>query len=181
MYGLVNKAIEGLVTENFGVEKWEAIKARAKVDEDVFISSEAYPDEMTYSLVGAASEELGLPAEKVLHAFGEYWVMKTAKEGYGDLMGAAGKNFVDFLTNLPNFHTRVMLLYPNLVPPRFEVTDQSETSLHLHYHSDRPGLSAFVVGLIHGLAKNFGETVEVDQVQKKEEGADHDVFLIHLN
>ena len=57
MYGLVNKAIEDLVVSNFGEDKWEAIKAKAGVDVEVFVSNEAYPDDITYNLVGAASEE----------------------------------------------------------------------------------------------------------------------------
>ena len=41
MYGLVNRAIEGLVVENYGDNVWEEIKAKAKIDIDVFISNEA--------------------------------------------------------------------------------------------------------------------------------------------
>ena len=46
MYGLVNKAVEDLVVSNFGDEKWQAIRAKAEVEEEVFISNESYPDEM---------------------------------------------------------------------------------------------------------------------------------------
>jgi two-component system chemotaxis sensor kinase CheA len=33
------------------------------------------PDEVTYKLVGAASEVLGIPPNQVLEAFGEYWII----------------------------------------------------------------------------------------------------------
>jgi hypothetical protein len=36
MYGIVNKAIEDLVTENFGEEKWQEVKAKSGVDVDFF-------------------------------------------------------------------------------------------------------------------------------------------------
>ena len=36
MYGIVNKAIEELVIENFGVEKWDAIKEESGIDIDFF-------------------------------------------------------------------------------------------------------------------------------------------------
>ena len=29
MYGMVNKSVQALVTTNFGIDKWEAIKKKA--------------------------------------------------------------------------------------------------------------------------------------------------------
>ena len=104
MYGLVNKAIEELVVTNFGEDKWEAIKLKAGVDVDAFISNEGYPDEMTYTLVGAASEVLGIPAEQVLIAFGEHWVLKTATHSYGPMMKSNGKSLKEFLIKIGRAH-----------------------------------------------------------------------------
>jgi hypothetical protein len=39
MYGIVNKAIEDLIKENFSEDKWEAIKERSGIDIDFFISN----------------------------------------------------------------------------------------------------------------------------------------------
>ena len=58
MYGLANKALEQLVTSRFGEEAWETVKRNAGVDVDVFVSMEAYPDDVTYKLVRSASEVL---------------------------------------------------------------------------------------------------------------------------
>jgi hypothetical protein len=63
MYGMVNKAVEDMVCTQFGESVWEDIKSCAGVDIDVFMSNEAYPDEMTFQLVSAASEVLKIPAE----------------------------------------------------------------------------------------------------------------------
>jgi len=56
MYGMVNKAVEDMVCMQLGESVWEEIKSCAGVDIDVFMSNEAYSDEMTFQLVGAASE-----------------------------------------------------------------------------------------------------------------------------
>ena len=178
MYGLVNKAIEDLGVSNFGEEKWQAIKARAGVDEEVFISNQGYPDAMTYSLVGAAVEVLGLPAEQVLIAFGEHWVLKTAAQSYGPMMRSGGRTVKEFLVNLPNFHTHVAMVYPKLEPPRFSCSDVTEDSLRLHYFTHRPGLTAFVVGLVQGLGKLFETPCTATVVERKDAGADHDVFEV---
>ena len=176
MYGMVNKAVEDMVVMHHGESVWEQIKAKAGVDVDVFMSNESYSDDVTYNLVGAASEVLNVPAEQILIGFGEHWVLHTAQEGYGGLMTAAGKTLPEFLKNLPNFHSRVAMIFPRLQPPRFECSDYTEGSLKLHYFSHRQGLSPFVVGLMQGLGKMFKTPVTVRLAEARANGADHDVF-----
>ena len=178
MYGMVNKAVEDMVTTRFGEDTWEKIRTRAGIDVEVFISNEAYPDDVTYRLVGAASEELNLKPEEVLEEFGVHWILHTAREGYGDLLAAAGANLPEFLLNLPAFHTRVVLMYPKLTPHEFKVTDLCDTSLHLHYYSHRTGLKPFVIGLVKGLGTMFTVPVTISIQACREEGADHDEFLV---
>ena len=179
MYGMVNKAVEDMICERHGEAMWERIKALAGVEVDVFVSNEAYPDELTYKLVGAASELSGKPAAELLESFGEHWILRTAREGYGELLNAGGRSLPEFLAHLPNFHARVSMIFPRLQPPRFKVSDQTERSLHLHYLTRRAGLTSFVVGLVKGLGKSFQTPVKkVELVQSREQGADHDVFLI---
>ena len=175
---MVNKAVEEMVVLHHGEPVWEQIKAKAGVDVDVFMSNESYSDDVTYNLVGAASEVLKVPAEKILMGFGEHWILHTASAGYGGLMSAAGKTLPEFLRNLPNFHSRVAMIFPNLQPPRFECTDITDRSLRLHYYSHRAGLAAFVVGLMHGLGKMFDTPVTVRQLEAKDQGAIHDVFQV---
>lgn len=178
MYGMVNKAVEEMVCMHHSEAVWEQIKARAGVDVDVFMSNESYSDDITYNLVAAASEVLKLPAEQILIGFGEHWVLHTAQDAYGGLMHAAGKTLPEFLRNLPNFHSRVAMIFPKLQPPRFECTDITESSLVLHYFSHRQGLSPFVVGLMQGLGKMFKTPVTVRLMEAKSQGADHDKFEV---
>ena len=178
MYGMINRAIEEMVISGHGEAVWERIKERAGVDVEVFVSNEGYNDSLTYGLVGAASAELGVPAEKFLEAFGVHWVMQTARKGYGDLMTSSGTTFREFLVNLPNFHARLSMIFPHLQPPEFACSDVEEHSLRLHYHSHRAGLAPFVRGLIVGLGQLFDTAVEVTQATDKSSGADHDEFII---
>lgn len=178
MYGIVNKAIQGLVTENYGEDVWEQIKKEAGVDVELFLSNEAYPDQMTFSLAGAASKVLNISVNDVLIAFGKYWVLKTGMRTYGELMKAGGNNFKEFIINLPAFHSRVMLMYPNLSPPEFSVSDIKENELILHYYSHRKGLTYFVHGLIQGLGEMYNTKVNISIVGLKEEGLEHDSFKI---
>lgn len=179
MYGLVNKAIEEMVCFHYGEAIWETIRQKAEIEVDAFISMDSYPDDLTHRLVKAASEVLGLSSAEILSAFGEYWVLYTATEGYGELMAMAGDNLPAFLQNLDNLHARVGLSFPQLQPPSFACEHQQTNELRLHYHSSREGLAPMVMGLIKGLGTRFHQSVEVTQVQDRQEGADHDEFSIH--
>ncbi|MFN8165106.1 MAG: heme NO-binding domain-containing protein [Bacteroidia bacterium] len=178
MYGIVNKVIRELVVANYGEAKWEAIRKKSGVTIDLFLSNEAYDDTITYKLAIAASEELNVSTDQVLHSFGEWWVLKTAQQHYGSMMSAGGKNLREFLINLPNFHNRVSLLFPKLSPPEFRISNLKEHSLHLHYYSGRPGLNQFVHGLVSGLAKMFNEEIVIQHIDSRDKGLDHEVFLI---
>ena len=178
MYGLVNKAIEDMVCHNFGEDTWETIKQKADVDIDVFLSMDAYPDDVTHRLVRAATDVLGMSAAEILQAFGEYWVLYTAKVGYGEMLEMAGDKLPDFLQNLDNLHARVGLSFPQLKPPSFQCTHIHEDSLHLHYHSSRQGLAPMVIGLVKGLGKRFETEIDITQTSSRDQGGEHDEFSI---
>ncbi|MEN2281462.1 heme NO-binding domain-containing protein [Algoriphagus sp. SE2] len=178
MYGLVNKSIQELITTNFGKEKWEIIKLKSGTDIDYFISTEPYDDSVTYQLAKAASDELNISVDEVLFVFGEWWILKTGTEKYGGLMKAGGNNLKEFLINLPLFHDRIMLIYPNLTPPEFMIDDIEDHSLVLHYYSKREGLVGFMKGLISGLGKMFETPVEINHIFGKENGHDHEAFKV---
>jgi hypothetical protein len=175
---MVNKAIEQMVTSAHGEAAWQKVKRRAGVTEEIFISNEGYDDAITYNLVAAASDLTGKPAAEILHAFGEHWVLETARKGYGPMMAAGGRTLREFLVNLPRFHDRVALIYPKLAPPSFEVSDSQERSLRLHYLSHRAGLTPFVEGLLSGLGQMFETPVRVTLEAAQAAGAPHDVFLV---
>ncbi len=178
MYGIINKAIEELVKFNFGEEKWDAILRRSGIQEEYFISSEPYDDSITYILAKAVSEEMNMPLGNVMETFGEWWVLKTTKDKYSNLMASGGANLKDFLVNLPLFHNRIMLIYPKLTPPEFKVSDIKDKSLHVHYFSKRDGLQEFVKGLLIGLGKMYKTPVEIQLLQNRLLGASHEIFKV---
>jgi hypothetical protein len=176
MYGLVNAAVEEFVVSNFGRPKWDLIRQKAGVDAGSFNRMDQYPDEVTYNLVGAATEVLGVSAADALKGFGEFWVLFTGKEGYGGLFDQAGGNLKDFLFNLDNLHTRVGASFPKLKPPSFRFDTIDEETVVMHYHPGAPnrvGLCPMVEGLLSGLSKRFRTELSMEHTVCREQGADH--------
>ena len=178
MYGLINKTIEELVIEKYGAEKWSAVMEHSKTDPDAFITNSYYPDEVTLGLVSSASSILNISSSDLLFAFGEYWILKTGMEKYGAILSANGTNLADFLINLPSFHSRVMLIYPEITPPDFFIEKIDEKVFIIHYHSQRDGLTEFMRGLISGMGKMFKIDVNIILDSPKASNGDHDIFSV---
>jgi Haem-NO-binding len=176
MYGLINKAVEGLIRSKFGDEVWHRIRSRAGVPDEPFITSQPYDDAVTYGLVAAASEETGIPVDDLCEAYGRYWnSVYTEEAGYGPLLHGAGRTLPELLRNLNHLHTRVKISYSQLNPPGFTVTDETPRSLNLHYYSDRPGIAPLLTGLLKGLGDHFSLVIDVTRT-RVETPAPHDVF-----
>jgi len=179
MYGLVNKAIQDLVCEKFGEDKWIEIKKLSNFEDDFFIGLQAYPDSLTYDLVKNASRVLGADASVVMEAFGEYWILYTANEGYGEMLDLAGDNLSDFLNNLDMLHNRVNNIMPQLVAPQFSTRNETNNSIELEYRSKREGMAPMVVGLLRGLGKRFNkEHLKIEHIQQKNDVNDCHVFRL---
>ena len=163
MYGMVNKAIRGLVIDNFSMETWNTIRNKAGSTDD-FVAFTQYDDAITYRLVDAAVETLHMPADEVLKAFGDYWVQEIATVNYADLMNKTGTDFVSFVTNLDHMHSRIKATFPGYAPPSFRVKVIDENSLLVDYYSHREGLLPFVEGLMTSLGKHFDTTVTIDHI-----------------
>ncbi|WP_353087845.1 heme NO-binding domain-containing protein [Flavobacterium sp.] len=181
MHGVVNQAIEGLITKRFGPEAWEDIRIASQCSDTTFYNNHNYSDSVTYELVVNASKTLDIDIEILLFEFGKYWVLTIAAEKYAALLHSAGKGLREFLVNLPNFHSRVMLYYPEITPPEFKVMENSDTSLELQYFSKRPGLQPFVHGILEGLSTFFETPITIDLKETKlEDEYNKSIFLLHF-
>jgi hypothetical protein len=148
----------------------------------LFISNESYPDNVTYDLLVTAAGVLEQPASKLLNLLGHYWISDIAVQHYGSMMDAGGDTLKEFLHNLPNFHRRVRMIFPNLEPPIFHVQSESENRMDLVYESKRNGLENFVIGLLEGLGNRYAVKLKIEQSElpsdDKKQGVNRSLFVI---
>jgi len=178
MYGMVNQAVKGFVEENHGPEKWAKIHTKAGAPES-FAAMSPYEDSITYNLVGAASELLNIPAEKILKGFGEYWVDKVAATHYESIMNKSGQSFVDFVKNLDHMHQRIRMTFPNYNPPSFRVKPLAPDQLQVDYYSERSGLLPFVEGLFIALGRYYKTRVCIEHVNSEGLGLPCARMIVH--
>jgi hypothetical protein len=180
MYGLVNQSFYSMIIDNYGLESWNEIKKFSGVDIEIFISNHPYEDNLTYELIGAATEVLKKEVNHLLEEFGEYWILNTGAKKYGELMKAGGEHFSSFINNLPRFHDRIILIYPEMKPPEFKVSTSNNVDFILDYYSERQGLTYFVIGLLKGIAIMFSQKIEVTLLNSEFNTIFHDSFSISV-
>ena len=179
MYGMINKAIRTLVIREAGEEVWDQVLETSGIDEDVYEDLEGYDDGVTFSLVGAVSETLGVPPGDVLEMFGVYWATDVAPKGYGEYFNAFGNDFKSFVAGLDEMHVRITSMLPSLVPHAFSIEELEEDHLKIHYVSQRDGVAPLAVGMLKGIAKHFGGEADITQIEYKGTD-DHDEFEVRF-
>ncbi|MEE4280661.1 MAG: heme NO-binding domain-containing protein [Pseudomonadales bacterium] len=181
MYGLINKALKGMILERFGETQWEQVFQASGIPHDSFLTMRSYDDQLTFALAGAASDVLGAPVEDCLEMFGEYWVREIASKAYAPLMDATGQDMVSFLANINGLHDRITGTFLNYVPPEFEIEQIDDNRYSVHYISQRQGLTPFVVGLLKGLADRYECELQILSLASVDvERGEHSVFEVRL-
>lgn len=181
MYGLIHKALQDMVLESYGEEKWGEILRVAGASDDDFVTMKSYSDDVSYGLVGAASEVLGAPAEDCLESFGYYWLIKAAPTSYEGLLGAIGDDVYEFLGSVNNLHDRITTTFVDYKPPSFKAEFLENKRVKWHYQSTRIGLTPFVKGLIKAIAERFEIEITIEKIEPVEiaEG-EYTIFHLHI-
>lgn len=180
MLGLVNLALQEMVTERLGAQAWESIRAEAGVQDRVFVVMRQYPDAVTYTLAGIVASRMGVTLPEALHAFGHYWMAFAERQPWGKVMHGMASSVRELLPALNDLHARLALSFPGVTMPHFRCEDAPGGALLVHYFSPRPGLAPFVLGVLEGIGAMYGEVIQVRQVQSREDGASHDAFLVEF-
>lgn len=176
MYGIVNKPTQALVIQQFGTATWENVQLHRGIKAKLFISNQGYDNQITYTLAQSASAVSESPLSDLMVTLGTCGVLRTGKEVYGILIEAVGNLRKEFLMNLPNFQNRVLLVYPKLTPPQFQISAIEENRPPLHYCSKCTILKDFVRGLIQGMATYTQTPVTIALLNSREQKSDHEIF-----
>ncbi len=160
MKGIVFNLLEQVVTAEHGERTWDALLESAGAS-GAYSSLGNYPDEELGRIIGAASQELRVPAQDVVRWFGRRAIPLLAR-GYPAFF-TPHRRTRDFLLTLNTIiHPEVRKLYPDAVVPEFEFATPAPDVLHLGYRSPRR-MCALAEGFILGAADHYGETAELAQ------------------
>lgn len=141
---------------------WQEILKNAGIDDKkLYFSGLQYPEEEFYHIVTEAAKHLGITKHKFLEGFGEhisYSYMKfcqpVIKEQWTTL---------DLLEHLEEFNKKILQMgdHPDK-SGKFKSERIDPYTIHIHYSFPRK-LCAMLTGLIHGIAKQYRQKVEINE------------------
>ncbi|MCJ8275527.1 MAG: heme NO-binding domain-containing protein [Bdellovibrionales bacterium] len=170
MYGMVNQAIKEMVNDKVGTDFWQNVCTRLSLPNQDFDSFEQYDDDMTLNIVSTICELSEKAAPDVLIDFGRYWIGYAYRSEYKVLLETFSKSPITLIKSLNSLHDRLEMSFEGLKPPSFDIVDMAEGKIIVNYYSDRDmPLEYFVIGLFHGIFEHFGQTCEIDLIEKIEE------------
>ncbi len=161
MKGTVHKCIEKLVTQNFGVEKWQQCLVEAGFDEDhVFMLNDDVDEAVTMKLVTQVIPSVcNLTIQQVLDTFGQFWINDYASKVYAPYFEGC-KSTKDLILKLDFIHKSLTENIPNARPPRLRYEWVDTNRLAVTYLSDR-GLIDLFISIAKGAGTYYKEELRV--------------------
>jgi len=169
MKGVIFSAVQDAIERNFGENAWDEAIVRSEV-EGAYTSLGNYDDAELIAIITNAPSETGDSLPDRLRWFGQEAVpfLRAAFPAF-----FVNTNLRTFLPQLNHIiHPEVRKLYPGSTPPDFDIYDDASSTLTLRYTSERR-LCHLAEGFTYGVARQTGETIEIDQPVCMHDGADH--------
>ena len=166
MYGMVNQAIKEMVQEVLGPDSWQEVCQNINRNSDDFELFNQFDDQITLDLVTQICKTSGMRPEKLLEAFGVYWIKFAQNSDYSAILSTFATSAFDLIHSLNNLHERLELTFSNLKAPAFEVIEHNDKMMKVNYYSDRAHmpLEFFVKGLFIGIFKMFNQECKVEMI-----------------
>ena len=139
--------------------------------------TEVYEDEAFLARLEDVRLATGDNAEELEQSFGYFTALTTFAELYPDYY-AANDGTIPFLLGIEErIHEVVRETIRGAQPPRLHVRDLGTGSVLVSYTSER-GLCRLLEGLVHGVARHYGELMRVEEVQCMRRGDPGCVFTV---
>jgi hypothetical protein len=157
MHGLIFTAFRAFIS----LEHPEIVETLFS-SESRHLATQAYDDEEFDLLLARAARASGTESQELLRRFGAYAGVSAFRLLYPDYY-AASSNTREFLLGVEErIHEVVRRTIPGAAPPRLDIVPLGEKDVSITYTSPRR-LCALIVGLVSGVARHYGERVEIEQ------------------
>ena len=144
-----------------------------------YLPSGVYPDDAAVAMLGTIADDTGESLPDVVERFGEFLAPHLLK-----VAGAAVDprwNLLDLIEQTEGIiHSLVRAKNPGAKPPVLETIRHDPRELHLIYASARR-LCRLAQGLIRGMARHYGEAVEIEETSCMLRGDSFCTFVVRTS
>ncbi len=156
MHGLVNRALQGFLTDTYGKDIWDEVASQAGLPVDGFESMLHYADQLTADTISAASAVLHKDRCTLLEDLGTYLLSHPHQEALRRLLRFGGDRFFDFIQSLDDLSGRARLAVPDLDMPDLTIRQENGNRFVLEVRWPLPGAGSVFVGALRAMADDYG-------------------------
>jgi hypothetical protein len=180
MHGTFNRGLQCFVRDIYGAEVWEETCSRAELPYFNFETMLHYEDCVTDRVLQTLADILGRTVDELLEDFGTYAVSEERLAIVRRLLRFGGDTYEEFLHSLEDVHDRAKMALPDLDMPHLRLAPHSDTEFTLHYRFSKQGYGSFFLGLLRGMADDYGALVVITHAPCRRGTLDTDRFGISL-
>ncbi len=166
MHRMLNRGLQNFVHDFYGANRWEEACLAADLSFYSFESMLHYDDDLTARLLETLSIVLDRSKSDILEDFGTYVVSHENLAPIRGLLRFGGATFVDFLHSLDDVHSRMKVAMPTLEVPKLSLEVREKELYSVHYEFSKPGYWPVILGVLRGMADDYGTLVTIDKVSK---------------
>jgi len=166
MYGIFINSIKDYIIQNFGMEVWEKVCEHVGLEEDYFINSEFYTDDLLERIIAAFIYFQECETEDLFYEIGYWWALKFVPKLYpGNISNKGHDHFKKFLIDFPLFINRLSLIYPNINLTEFQSRQLSENEIQFSHAPYKLKKHTFTKGILKGFGDLFEAKFELTLLQ----------------
>jgi hypothetical protein len=169
VHGIVFGELKQYVTARLGESAWSELLADAAIGPKLYLAIQEYPDEELGAILQAACRRTGLSAATVLQDFGDF-IGPHLMQMYRMYILPEWKTLDVIEHTEERVHKMVRLQHRGARPPYLSTTRRGDDAIVIHYSSARR-LCAFAKGIAIGIARHYGETLEIRDLTCMQKGA----------
>lgn len=169
MHGIIFTELKKFVESNYGSATWTQLLKDAGLGVKLYMPVHDYPDADAIAIVTAASKATKMPPDQILEKFGEF-IAPSLLGMYRTLIQPQWKT-LDVLENTEEtIHSVVRKRNPGAKPAEITAVRVGPNQVNLTYRSARK-MCSVAKGIVHGMARHFGERVNIMELRCAHNGA----------
>jgi len=169
MYGIIHTELKNYVVSKLGEAGWASLVAEAGLELKAYFPSETYPDEEIRAIVSTVALRTGASEQDILREFGIF-LAPTLLSVYKPLVKPEWRTLDLIEHTEQTIHKVVRRKDPGALPPELRVARMSRSEVIITYTSRRR-MCSVAKGIAAGVARHYGETVNITELECMHNGA----------
>lgn len=180
MYGIFINSIKEYIIHTSGIKLWDEICIYVGLEEDFFINSEFYANDILERIIVAIVKLQQRQTSELYYEIGYWWAIKVMPKLFLGSFTKGQEPFKKFLLDFPLFINRLTFIYPKLNLSEFHaqcIATNEIQFLHLPFKLKKP---EFTEGILRGFGDLFEARFDLTLINVECENSLYNEYRITL-